>query len=184
MVPKSLGLQVNGSPSPISFSRFFSMAAFLSRQRGFSPTRPHALTVAASAMEHAGKMRAAMESETSRTQPAVCGHCSPLICTFATDRLVPGEQRSLWGGLWPASVCWPLSTAHGGHRQPAATRTILGGTCLVPLHGQLGSMPRWVSNQDQDHSQSSVVSEGSVWLLSPLESRPGHRAFWETWLFG
>lgn len=82
------------------------------------------------------------------------------------------------------SVCWPLSTAHSGTRQPAATQAILGGACLVSLCGQLGFNPRWVSNQDQDHSQSTLVSEGSVWLFSPLESCLGHKAFLETWLFG
>lgn len=54
----------------------------------------------------------------------------------------------------------------------------------MSLCGQLGFNPRWVSNQDQDHSQSTLVSEGSVWLFSPLESCLGHKAFLETWLFG
>lgn len=74
------------------------------------------------------------------------------------------------------SVCWPLSTAHSGHRQPAATRVILGGVYLVSLCGQLGFIPRWVSSQDQDHGQSTLVREGFVCLLSLLESCLGHRA--------
>lgn len=88
------------------------------------------------------------------------------------------------GSALTASVCWALSIAHGGRRQPAATQAILGGTRLVPLCGQLGSILRCFSNQDQDLGQSTWVSKGSVWLLSPIESRLGYRAFWKTWLFG
>lgn len=53
----------------------------------------------------------------------------------------------------------------------------------MSLRGQLGFNPGWVSNQDQDHGQSTLVSKGSACLLSPLESCLGHRAFWEmsTW---
>lgn len=50
-----------------------------------------------------------MESETSRRGPAVCGHCSPLICSFAgqepvkrplTDlSLVNKDHGEEWSGL-------------------------------------------------------------------------------------
>lgn len=87
---------VEWSPSPWvsrfqfseELSRFFTAAAFFSPQRSFSLTWPHALTLAASAVRYAGAVRTVMESETSRTAPAVCGHCLPLICTFAGQKAV------------------------------------------------------------------------------------------------
>lgn len=54
----------------------------------------------------------------------------------------------------------------------------------MSLHGQLGFITRWVSSQDQDHGQSTLVCEGFMWLLSPLESCLRHRACSETWLSG
>lgn len=41
-----------------------------------------------------------------------------------------------------------------------------------PFCGQLGFIPRWVSTQD--HGQPTLVSKGSVWLPSPLDSCLGH----------